>query len=140
MTWPKFPGIREGMKKSRANGKQKGKRGELELAAMLRKFGLEARRGQQFSGASGDADVVTNLPWLHVEVKRQEALNLRDAMEQACRDATAAPGSPRTAVVFHRSNRTPWLATMPLEALLGLLALFAPEHEVSEAPPNADTE
>ena len=37
------------------NSKHKGKRGELEVAAILREHGYDARRGQQYSGASGDS-------------------------------------------------------------------------------------
>ena len=114
-------------KPRRANGTQKGKRGELELAALLREWGFDARRGQQFSGASGDADVVSSIPWLHIEVKRQEALNLRAALEQAAKDAAGAQGCPRTPVVLHRSNRTAWLATMALTDLLALLTLLPSE-------------
>ena len=40
------------------NSRQKGKGGELELAKLLRAYGYNARRGQQYSGISGDADVV----------------------------------------------------------------------------------
>ena len=32
------------------NSRQKGKRGELELAKVLREHGYETRRGQQYSG------------------------------------------------------------------------------------------
>ena len=68
------------------NGKQKGKRGELELAEILRGYGYDARRGQQYCGASGDADVI-GLPGIHIECKRVEALNIEKAMEQARHDA-----------------------------------------------------
>lgn len=45
--------------------REKGKRGERELAGRLRDHGYNCRRGQQFCGASGDADV-TGLPGIHV--------------------------------------------------------------------------
>ena len=69
------------------NSRAKGKAGELELAKILREtYGFEdARRSQQFSGKQGDADVV-GLPHLHLEVKRNERLNIYDAYEQSCRD------------------------------------------------------
>ena len=67
------------------NSRQKGSRGERELAKIFREHGYEARRGQQYCGASGDADVI-GLPGIHVECKRVEKLNLLDAMEQAVRD------------------------------------------------------
>ena len=57
------------------NSRQKGKKGELELAKVLRGYGYPARRGQQYSGANGDADVV-GLPHVHIECKRVEALNI----------------------------------------------------------------
>ena len=90
------------------NSRQKGKRGELELAKMLRDYGFtEARRGQQYSGASGDADVV-GIPGVHIECKRVENLNIYAAMEQASRDAKGKD----VPVVFHRKNGKPWLVTM----------------------------
>ena len=57
------------------NGKKKGKAGELEVARILRSYGYPCRRGQQYSGANGDADVV-GLPGIHIEVKRRERLDL----------------------------------------------------------------
>lgn len=101
---------------ARTNGNQKGKRGERELAAELRATGIEARRGQQFSGSNGDADVVSALPGVHWEVKRVERLNVLKAWKQAKRDcATATP------VVAHRCNRSPWLVTLSLDDFLWLM-------------------
>ena len=59
--------------------RNKGKVGERELAKKLRELGFDARRGQQFCGANGDADVV-GLPNIHIECKRVEALRLYDAL------------------------------------------------------------
>ncbi|MBQ2649423.1 MAG: hypothetical protein IJF82_19050 [Achromobacter sp.] len=56
------------------------------MAKILREHGYDTRRGQQYSGANGDADVV-GLPGIHIECKRVQALNLTKAMEQAERDA-----------------------------------------------------
>jgi len=92
-----------------ANSKSKGKRGELEVASMLRADGYNCRRGQQYSGANGDADVV-GLPGIHIEVKRREKLNIYDAINQAKRDATKSGTHP---TVFHRKNDCEWLVTMP---------------------------
>lgn len=89
------------------NSRNKGKTGELELAKLLRDHGFKSRRGQQYCGASGEADV-TGLPGLHIECKRVEKLNLEAAMEQAVRDARAG----EKPAVFHRKNRKPWLTTM----------------------------
>lgn len=92
------------------NGRRKGAVSERELAHVLRGYGYEARRGQQYCGANGDADVV-GLPGVHIECKRVERLNLADAIAQAQRDAR--PGE--MPVVMHRRNRGQWMVTMPLE-------------------------
>lgn len=91
------------------NSRQKGARGERELASKLREYGYDTRRGQQYSGANGDADVV-GLPEIHIECKRVEHLNLYDAMSQSCRDAREG----ETPVVMHRKNDCDWLVTMRL--------------------------
>ena len=46
------------------NSRNKGAAGEREVAGILRGYGYKARRGQQYSGANGDADVV-GLPGIH---------------------------------------------------------------------------
>ena len=104
-------------KKSR----DKGKRGELELAAELRRlFGVEARRGQQFCGGGDSPDVVTGLPDVHCEVKRTERLSLYPAMKQAATDA----GADKVPVVFHRQNHEDWLAIVRLNDLPKLAVLL----------------
>lgn len=92
------------------NSRQKGARGERELAGIFRDYGYKARRGQQYCGANGDADVI-GLPGIHVECKRVERLNLIDAIRQAVRDAKRGELS----AVFHRRDRCEWLVTMRLE-------------------------
>lgn len=69
------------------NSRNKGKRYELELAAKLRQYGYDARRGQQYSGANGDPDV-TGLPGIHIEAKRRQKIgNLYEWMAQSVHDA-----------------------------------------------------
>lgn len=92
------------------NSREKGCKGERELAKILRDYGYTAKRGQQYSGANGDADVV-GIPGVHIECKRVEKLNIHDAMNQAVRDARDG----EIPVVMHRKNRTEWLVTMRLE-------------------------
>ena len=77
--------------------REKGKRGERELAGILRDYGYNCRRGQQYCGTSGDADVI-GLPNVHIEVKRVEDLRLRKALQQSSRDARAG----EIPVVMHR--------------------------------------
>ena len=91
------------------NSKKKGKKGELELARKLREFGYNCRRGQQYSGIGGD-DVI-GLPHIHIECKRQERLNVYDAIRQAQRDAK----EDEKPAVFWRRNREEWLVVMRLE-------------------------
>lgn len=92
------------------NSRNKGAAGERELAAKLREYGYDCRRGQQYCGANGDADVV-GLPGVHIEVKRVEKLNLYNAMEQAVSDAIEG----EIPAVFHRKNRHGWLVALRLE-------------------------
>jgi Holliday junction resolvase len=95
------------------NSREKGKKGERELAGILKAHGYKARRGQQYCGTSGEADVV-GIPGVHIECKRVEKLNIYTAMAQAVRDAR--PGEIPT--VFHRKNQEGWLVTMRLEDYL----------------------
>jgi Holliday junction resolvase len=92
------------------NSKAKGKRGEIEIVRMLREYGYDCRRGQQYCGANGDADVV-GLPGLHLEIKRVEKLNVENALRQAEADAKAG----EIPVVMHRANREEWKVTMRLD-------------------------
>lgn len=89
------------------NSKRKGRNGELEVANLLKRHGYDARRGQQYCGANGDADVV-GLPGTHIEVKRTERLNINKAMRQAEDDKRYG----EIPVVFHRSNAEQWKVTM----------------------------
>lgn len=93
------------------NSRDKGKRGERELAKVLRELGYSARRGQQFSGLYGDADVI-GVEGLHIECKRVErGLNLEEALNQSVRDARDG----ELPVVMHRRNKERWKVTMYLE-------------------------
>lgn len=92
------------------NSREKGKKGELELARKLREHGYDCRRGQQYSGASGDADVI-GLPGIHIECKRAQRLNLTDAMSQAIGGAREG----EKPAVMHRKNHEKWMVTMLLD-------------------------
>lgn len=104
--------------KKRINGNVKGKVGEREFAALLRAFGFEARRGQQFCGSSGDADVVHSVPGVYFEVKRREKLNVREAYDRCAEDAKLSGGMP---AVAHRCNRGKWLVSLSVEDFLALI-------------------
>lgn len=106
------------------NSRKKGKNGELEIAAILREYGYNCRRGQQYCGTSGDADVI-GLPYVHLEIKRVERLNIEDAMSQSKRDAREG----ETPVVMHRKNRCEWLVTMRLEDFMSMYREWEAGHE-----------
>lgn len=95
--------------------REKGKRGEREFAKYCREHGYDCRRGQQYSGLGGD-DVV-GLPNIHIEVKRTERLNLRDAVNQSVRDADG-----KLAIVAHRKNNEDWVIIMTGEDFFRLYA------------------
>ena len=97
--------------------RNKGKRGELEAAELLRRHGFTARRGRQFQGGDGSPDVVHDIPGVHVEVKRAENLSLYGALAQAIADA----GEGRMPLILHRRNSKPWVAVMLADDLLGIL-------------------
>lgn len=95
------------------NSRQKGARAEREAAKELaRLFGCAARRGCQFQGGTDSPDVVTDLPGVHLEVKRVEKLAIYKAIEQAVAD-----GGENIPLVLHRQNGKPWLAICRLDDL-----------------------
>ena len=105
------------------NGRRKGKVGELEAAATLRDlFGWAARRRQQFSGKSGDDDLlVDQTPSLFWEVKRVERLSIPKTMATAVEQA-----GRKCPVIMHRQNRSKvgWLLTIRLEDLPRLVHAY----------------
>ena len=97
--------------------RQKGKRGEREVAKILQDHGYPGRRSAQVCGKTGQAADVVGLPGVHIEVKRVERLDLDKAYAQACRDAEAS-GKGEIPVVVHRKSRSPWMVTMALDDFL----------------------
>lgn len=117
------------------NSSSKGKKGERELAGLLRSlWGIEARRSEQYCGKAGDADLQTSLERLHIECKRTERLSLYKAMEQAKSDCKA----DQIPLVMHRPSRKPWVVVVELEDLLDLVeylfveVVYKPEIEKSK--------
>lgn len=103
--------------------REKGKRGEREVAALLREYGYDAKRGVQYQGGPQSPDV-TGLPGIHIEVKRTERLHLWDALVQSRADAgTDIP------VVFHRANDCPWVVIMDAKDWMELYREWEAGHE-----------
>lgn len=104
------------------NSRQKGARGERELAKFLNEAGFKgSRRGQQFHGGADSPDVVTSDPRLagfHFEGKRVEQGNLYKWLAQATADAA---GGRKVPVVAHRKNGKEWVAILRLEDFLELI-------------------
>lgn len=116
------------------NSRNKGKVGEREFRDVLRDAGfLKSYRGQQYSGTETSADVVCpELPNFHFEVKRVQALNIHDAMEQAQRDC-----GNKIPIVAHRKNNKPWLVTVPVEVFFQLLCDSLPPQTENNLPASA---
>ena len=93
------------------NSRAKGARFERLLASKLRDYGYDARRGQQYCGANGDADVI-GLPGIHIEAKHQERMMLYDWMAQAKHDAG---GTGKIPAVFHKKNNCSILVTTEMD-------------------------
>jgi len=107
------------------NSRKKGKRFELLVAGLFRSIGYAARRGQQYCGANGDADVV-GVPYLHIECKAVEKLNLYDAMSQAKADAR----EEEIPVVIHKKNNCAVLVTMEFDQWAKLYQAWEVEHDI----------
>jgi hypothetical protein len=94
--------------------RDKGLRGELEVAHILAEHDLQLRN------LEGHGDQLVLLPlhgWLHIEVKRQERLCIPEWNRQAAREAPdgAIP------VVCYRRSREPWYVSLPLDQFLDLV-------------------
>jgi len=94
--------------------RDKGLRGELEVAHIFAQHGLQLRN------LEGSGDQLVILPvsgWLHVECKRQERLCIPDWNRQAAREAPDGT----IPVVCYRRSREPWYASLPLDQFLNLV-------------------
>ena len=99
------------------NSKQKGKNGELEVANYLKKKGLIARRTQQYAGINNDSDVICEeWPDVHIEVKRNESLNIEKALQQSINDSK----ENEIPIVVHRKNREKWKVTMTFDDFIDM--------------------
>lgn len=97
------------------NSKSKGKRGELELAELLRHAGhANARRSAQYCGNTGDAPDITGVDGLHIECKRAEQVRDEVFLQQAERDARKGD----IPVVMYRRNHEEWKANLRLELFM----------------------
>ena len=110
------PAIRDRVQAGR-RAKRRGKRGEAEVVMILKAFGWPRAR-RNLEHPQYGRDVVDGPQGTRISVKLTERLKLREAYAECA--AFAATDVP---IVVHRCNGQPWLATLPLEELLPLLAL-----------------
>jgi len=95
-------------KRGRAS-RNKGKRGEREVAKLLTLRGYPARRGVQYKGGLNSPDVICEpLNFVHIEAKWVNKLNLYTAFEQAKSEA----GMEKVPVVIQKADRKEVLVTM----------------------------
>lgn len=120
------------------NSRAKGARVERQLRDKLREHGFQARRGQQFSGANGDPDVVCPELPLHWESKGVQNLNVWKAYAQAQRDAKEG----LYPVVAHTKNHAGrFLVTLDLDHFLEIMRhsdLVNPRESPQPTPLQAD--
>lgn len=108
--------------------KEKGKRGERELAKVFQAHGYSARRGQQFAGGAFNVDgspsadvVVEDIPELLLEVKRIAKFAGYKFIDQAVSDSEIAGQKPLVAV---RANNREWLFMMREDLFFELLGKY----------------
>lgn len=98
--------------------RDKGSRGELEVAAIFRAAGFDCDRTPNSGGLRIAGDLYgAALPY-HVEVKRQEVARPWLWIAQATADAPAGA----VPLVAFRRNHSPWLALVDLKAQVALAA------------------
>ena len=100
---------------SGSRSRNKGARGEREVANILRAAGYDVNRTNQSDGAhSCDVDGV---PGVWIEVKRSKRVNVRAGFRQACNDTDG-----REPVVIWRDDRGEWMVDCRLEAWIKWVA------------------
>jgi Holliday junction resolvase len=105
--------------------RDKGARGEREVADVFEAAGVPARRtaglqaGERVEGLDvADADATLAVAGVHIEVKRCERIELPAWLRQAEADA---PEGAEPVVAFRR-NREPWRAVVRLDYLARLMS------------------
>lgn len=115
---------------------RKGADGERELAAVLREYGYEIKRGGSMS--FGEVPDLVGLPGVHIEVKRCEQVRLSEWMQQAERDSQHfKDGLP---AVFHRRSREGWRVTMNLADFMRLYCLQKTQYDRQKTAENGGKE
>lgn len=99
------------------NSKQKGKRYELEVAHILQEHGYDARRTQQYCGATDESSDVVGLDGFHIECKHYANIGFKyEWLEQAIRDC-----NNNIPIVVHRIDRKESVVTLRLADFLEVI-------------------
>ena len=101
---------------SKKGRKGKGAIGENEVRDILIAHGYLGCRRNFASGGYGGGDLI-GVPGYSIEVKRHETTKPWEWYEQA----KEAASPTETPVVAFRRSRSPWMALLSLEDLLGLM-------------------
>lgn len=122
------------------NSRSKGKRGELEVASLLRKHGYESakRTFGQSRGGHECPDVECDELAYWIEVKRGN-LNPAIAYERAEQDALKG-GDVREPLVFSRRDNEAWLVTVDATTFLELLETATAMQRLKAAMHHTDTQ
>jgi len=100
--------------------RDKGAAAEREIIGIFRNAGWpNVERTSNGRVQSGRGDIAHGPEGCHVECKRQERLNVPAALAQVRGDADPLD----IPILVHRPSRSVWMATLPLDDLLPLLAL-----------------
>ena len=100
--------------------RNKGAAAEREVLHIFHAAGWDrAERTSNGRAQDGRGDISHGPAGCHIEIKRHEKLNVPKAFDQAVADADPLD----IPIVIHRPSRHEWMATLPLDELLPLLAL-----------------
>lgn len=97
--------------------KSKGKRGEREIAGLLREYGYNARRGQQFKGTPDSPDVICKALPFNIEVKYTEKPNFKSYMKQSIDDSKKG----QIPIVVHKYIRGEWNVMIRFDDFMPLM-------------------
>lgn len=102
------------------NGKQKGKRGELEVAHLMIDAGFDARRGQQFKGTEDSPDVIHDMTGFGIEVKYVENYSVNQLYTALDKQQEDGP-EDEDALLFYRRNNKEWIVVMDAVRFLAIM-------------------
>ena len=102
---------------SGAHKRDKGVRGEREVAQLFEQAGFEVRGLEGLGDHNAFRDETGRLLAIHLEVKRQERLRVQEWLRQTVDESPAG----MLPLLCFRQNRERWIACLPLDNLLELL-------------------